>query len=135
MLNIAGIDHIVLRTTRLNEMLHFYCCVLGCTLERQTSDEIGITQLRAGNSLIDLINVNSKLGKSGGGPPGTTGNNLDHFCLQLESIADDDIRAHLKAHHITVGDFSERYGAQGMGKSVYIKDPEGNTVELRSRIE
>jgi catechol 2,3-dioxygenase-like lactoylglutathione lyase family enzyme len=134
MFEIAAIDHIVLRTTKLQDMLRFYSEMLGCKIERETSPEFGLIQLRAGNALIDLVVVDSRLGRSGGGPPTPTENNLDHFCLQLEPISEDEIRSHLESHGIEAGDFEDRYGAQGLGRSIYIKDPEGNVVELRSRI-
>ena len=134
MLQVAGIDHIVLRTSNLQAMLHFYSGVLGCKVERETSPELGLTQLRAGNALIDLVVVDSHLGKMGGGAPTATENNVDHFCLQLKPITEEDIRCHLQANGIEVGDFADRYGAEGPGRSVYIKDPEGNTVELRSQL-
>ncbi len=133
-MEIAGIDHIVLRTTKLAAMLDFYCNVLGCTVERETSAEMGLTQLRAGNALIDLVTVDSRLGRMGGGPPARSENNLDHFCLQLKPVSEEEIRQHLSSHGIEVGEFEERYGAQGFGKSIYLKDPEGNTVEFRSQI-
>ena len=135
MLEIAGIDHLVLRTTKLEAMLGFYCDVLGCAVERKTSPETGLVQLRAGNALIDLVTVDSRLGRLGGGPPSASENNLDHFCLQLKPIEEAALRAHLTSHGIQVGEFAERYGAQGNGRSVYLKDPEGNVVELRSQIE
>jgi len=134
MIEVVGIDHIVLRTTKINEMLDFYCGVLNCKVERETSHEMGITQLRAGSALIDLVRVDSQIGKLGGGPPSKTDNNLDHFCLQLKSISEEGIKKHLESHKIPVGEFADRYGAQGTGRSIYIKDPEGNTVELRSQI-
>ena len=134
MIEVAGIDHIVLRTDKLNEMLDFYCGVLGCSIERQTSSEMGLTQLRAGNALIDLLTVESQLGKLGGGPPGSTENNMDHFCLQLKKISEQEISKHLVANGFANGEFADRRGAQGVGRSIYIKDPQGNTVELRSQI-
>ena len=134
MLEIAAIDHIVLRTDKLDAMLDFYCNVLGCTVERETSKELGLTQLRAGAALIDLVTIDGKLGQLGGGAPTPKDNNLDHFCLQLKSISENAILEHLKAHGIPVGEFDERYGAQGFGLSLYIQDPQGNTVELRSQI-
>ncbi len=134
MIEIIGIDHLVLRTTNLERMVFFYCDILGCTVERETTEELGLTQLRAGNALIDLVVVNSQLGKLGGGPPSLTENNLDHFCLQLKAISPQLIRKHLTSFGITVADFSRRYGAQGFGQSVYIEDPEGNVVELKSQI-
>ena len=134
MFDVVGIDHVVLRTSKIDEMLNFYCGVLGCKVERESAPEIGITQLRAGDALIDLVRVDSKIGKLGGGPPSKTENNMDHFCLQLKMISEEEIKNHLESHSIYVGEFSDRYGAQGSGRSVYINDPEGNTVELRSQI-
>ncbi|MEM1113750.1 MAG: VOC family protein [Pseudomonadota bacterium] len=133
MLKIVGIDHIVLRTGKLEAMLHFYCEVLGCTLERETEPELGLVQVRAGNALIDLVTLDSKLGRMGGGAPTQGDNNLDHFCLQIEPLSEEEICAHLQAHKIAFGKFAERYGAEGFGRSLYIKDPEDNTVELRTR--
>ena len=134
MIEITAIDHLVLRTTQLTEMLEFYCGVLGCQIERQTSAEFGLTQLRAGNAMIDLVTVDSKLGKAGGGAPGLTGNNLDHFCLQIRSASEQEIGAHLLAHGIEAPPFAERNGAQGVCRTVYITDPDGNTVELVAEI-
>ncbi|MEP1469727.1 MAG: VOC family protein [Halieaceae bacterium] len=133
MLELAGLDHIVLRTTRFAQMLDFYCGVLGCVIERKTSPELGLTQLRAGEALIDLVTVDSELGRVGGGSPAATGNNLDHFCLQLKPVSEEAILQHLSEHGIEGGEFASRYGAQGQGNSIYIKDPDGNTVELRVR--
>jgi len=134
MFEIAGIDHIVLRTTQISAMIHFYCDILGCSVERETSEELGLTQLRVGYSLIDLVVVDSELGALGGGAPTLTENNLDHFCLQLKPVSESDIKQHLLSHGVAVGDFSKRYGAQGFGPSLYVKDPEGNTVELKSQV-
>ena len=133
-IEVAAIDHIVLRTTRLHDMLEFYCTVLGCTVQRETPLETGLTQLRAGSAVIDLVAVDSELGRVGGGAPTRTENNVDHFCLQLKPMPEEDISRHLRRFGISVGEFSPRYGAQGLGNSVYIQDPEGNTVELRNQI-
>ncbi len=126
------IDHIVLRTDRYRELINFYCDVLGCVLERETSDEVGLTQLRAGDSLIDILDVQGELGKVGGAAPDSQGNNVDHFCLQIEPVAEADLKAYLLDCGVEVEGFQERYGAQGMGRSVYLKDIVGNTVELRN---
>jgi len=134
MLKVIGIDHIVLRTSKLQAMLHFYCQVLGCSIERETPSEVGLIQLRAGNALIDLVSVDGELGKKGGGAPTLAENNLDHFCLQLSPISETQITRHLQAHGIKHDDFANRYGAQGFGRSIYIHDPQGNMLELRSQI-
>jgi catechol 2,3-dioxygenase-like lactoylglutathione lyase family enzyme len=134
MIKPRAIDHIVLRTDRYQELIAFYCDVLGCVFERATSEETGLTQLRAGDSLIDIVDVSGKLGKSGGPAPRQTGNNVDHFCLQIEPFEEHELQAFLQNHGVEAGEFQNRYGAQGMGRSIYIKDIAGNTVELRSVI-
>jgi len=133
MLEIIAIDHLVLRTTKLEQMLHFYCQILGCSLERKTPAELGLSQLRAGSALIDLVEVDSQLGKLGGGPPSTYNNNLDHFCLQLKTISNEKMLSYLSSCGLELEGFSQRYGAQGFGDSLYIKDPEGNIVELKAQ--
>ncbi|MCU6501222.1 VOC family protein [Rugamonas sp. A1-17] len=130
MIRIREIDHLVLRVVELARMLDFYCGALGCTVERR-QDEIGLVQLRAGSSLIDLVPVDGKLGRVGGAAPGAEGRNMDHFCLRVEPFDEAAIRAHLLAHGVTAGQVESRYGAEGEGPSIYLTDPEGNVVELK----
>ncbi|WAJ70878.1 VOC family protein [Catenovulum adriaticum] len=135
MLKMAGLDHIVLRTTKLTQMLDFYCGHLGCTLERKTDDSLGLTQLRAGNTLIDIVTFDSKLGKLADNPPDLNSPNLDHFCLQVETSSMDEICQYLTQHYIPHTEPENRYGAQGFGLSVYLTDPQGNTVELKPKVD
>lgn len=137
MIKIRAIDHVVLRTSQLEEMILFYRDVLGCSLERELAPEIGLVQLRAGDALIDLVSVDSELGRIGGAAPKMSvgGYNMDHLCLQLEPVGEDEIRSYLVRHGVEVGQFDERYGAQGFGPSLYITDPDGNTIELRERLQ
>ncbi len=130
MIRIRDIDHLVLRVVDLDHMLQFYCDVLGCTIERR-KDEIGLVQLRAGRSLIDLVPVDGQLGKAGGAPPGKEGRNLDHFCLRIEPFDEVAIRRHLDAYGVEAGELARRFGAEGEGPSIYVSDPEGNVVELK----
>lgn len=130
MIQIREIDHIVLRVVNLEAMVRFYVEVLGCRVERRL-DELGLVQLRAGRSLIDLVPVNGPLGRRGGAPPGAQGRNLDHFCLRIDPFDEAAIRAALEAAGVVVGETATRYGAEGLGPSIYIEDPEGNTVELK----
>jgi glyoxylase I family protein len=130
MIQIREIDHLVLRVVDLDGMLRFYCDALGCTVERR-QDKIGLVQLRAGRSIIDLVPVDGKLGKAGGVAPGREGRNLDHFCLRVEPFDEAEIRGHLEAFGIEMGPVEMRYGAEGDGPSVYLTDPEGNVVELK----
>ncbi|HVL58169.1 MAG TPA: VOC family protein [Burkholderiaceae bacterium] len=130
MIRIVGLDHLVLRVVDLQRMLAFYCDALGCQVERRV-DSIGLVQLRAGRSMIDLVPVDSKLGREGGGPPDRDGRNLDHFCLRVEPFDADAIRAHLSALGYSPGEPKQRVGAEGEGPSIYVDDPEGNVVELK----
>jgi catechol 2,3-dioxygenase-like lactoylglutathione lyase family enzyme len=130
-IRVLGLDHIVLRAKNAVTMIDFYTNILGCAVERDMSAELGLTQLRAGRSLIDIVSVDSTLGRKGGPAPDSTGNNLDHFCLQIEKIDEAILIEFLIARNVTVGDFERRYGADGYGRSVYIRDPEGNIIELK----
>jgi glyoxylase I family protein len=130
MINIREIDHLVLRVADLDVMIAFYSSVLGCRMER-SQDDLGLVQLRAGRSLIDLISIDGKLGRAGGAAPGVEARNLDHFCLRVEPFDEFAVRAHLQAAGVQVGESGSRYGAEGEGPSIYIVDPEGNTVELK----
>ena len=124
------IDHVVIRARDPAALEAFYREVLGCTVERR-QDGIGLVQLRAGASLIDLVDVNGKLGRMGGAAPGREGHNMDHLCLRIDPFDREAIAAHLQAHGVAVGDYGSRYGAEGEGPSQYLSDPEGNVVELK----
>ena len=129
-LRVLGIDHVVLRVADLDRALRFYTEALGCKVERRL-DELGLVQLRAGAALIDLVPVDSPLGKAGGGPPAADGRNVDHVALRIEAFDEAALRAHLVSHGIEPGDVATRYGAEGNGPSMYVRDPDGNTVELK----
>ena len=102
MLRIAGIDHLVLRARDQEALVAFYVDVLGLAVERR-QDSIGLVQLRAGSSLIDIVGVDGKLGQMGGAAPGAEGRNLDHFCLNDAGFDMETVRAHLLAHGVEVG--------------------------------
>ena len=131
MIRLKALDHVVFRTTKPEQMLQFYCDVLGCTVERALPPSQGLMQLRAGNALIDLVTVNSELGRMGGGPPSQDGRNVDHVCLQIHAVTEDALIAYLDRCGIRHSGFETRYGADGFGRSIYLDDPEGNVIELR----
>ncbi len=109
-IRIKGIDHVVIRTENLKTMLGFYSDVLGCALERH-SEESGLYQLRAGDSLIDLVDVEGELGKRGGPAPGSDGHNMDHYCLMVEEWDEVAIRATFEHHGVEAGETKWRNGA------------------------
>jgi len=130
MISISEIDHVVLRVRDMDAARRFYCDVLGLT-HVAYRQQFGMSHLKAGRSMIDLIAVDGKLGRAGGAAPGREGRNLDHFCLRVEPFDQDAIVAHLKRHGVEIGEIRRRYGAEGNGVSIYVQDPEGNTVELK----
>jgi catechol 2,3-dioxygenase-like lactoylglutathione lyase family enzyme len=130
MLRIREIDHLVLRVRDVQAMIRFYGEVLGCPVAR-IDEKLGLVQLRAGRGLIDLVPLDSELGRRGGAAPGREGRNLDHFCLRVEHWDAGAIAAHLRAHGVEPGPVAQRFGAEGQGPSLYLADPEGNTVELK----
>jgi glyoxylase I family protein len=126
-LKIAELDHLVLRCRDQERMLNFYTQVLGLIEERRVT-QIGLIQLRAGSSMIDLVPASE--------PRIESGINVDHFCLGMETA--DLIAAvnYLRANAVEVlGEPALRYGARGMGSSIYLRDPEGNVVELKQMPE
>ena len=121
-IQIADLDHVVVRASNLAESIRFYCDVLGCREERRV-ERIGLVQLRAGSSMVDLVDASDS--------PPEGASNMDHFALRLEKLDVDALRAYLGSHGIEMGEVRTRVGAKGAGPSVYISDPDGNTVELK----
>ena len=127
---ILGIDHIVLRVRDVARMVRFYGDVLGCRVEK-VQEKLGLTHLRAGSALIDLITIDGPLGKEGGAAPGREGRNMDHVCLRVATFDAPALKAHFVAQGVAPGPIGGRFGAEGDGPSLYITDPEGNVVELK----
>src|SRR5690349_4506370 len=119
---VAELDHVVLRCIDQRRALEFYTGVLGLTEERRI-DKIGLVQLRAGQSMLDLVPAPG---------PAQEGRNVDHFCLGIEIEDFEALLGYLRERGVEmIGEPGTRYGARGMGLSVYIRDPEGNVVELK----
>ena len=121
-IRIAGLDHVVLRVASLDRAIKFYEKILGCHVERRL-EQPKLVQLRAGASLIDLVPASAPLQAAAG--------NMDHFAVRVDGFDAAALAAHLKRHGVSVGEVRERYGAEGYGPSLYISDPDGNTVELK----
>jgi catechol 2,3-dioxygenase-like lactoylglutathione lyase family enzyme len=123
---IGGLDHVVLRTTKRDEVLAFYRDKLGCPVER-TLEMIGLYQLRAGSALIDVLDT-TVFTVAAAGP----GESLyDHFCIAIAADSVDEVLALLDVRGIPHGDPAQRYGATGDGTSIYATDPDGRIVELK----
>ena len=120
-LRVKGLDHVVLRVADMDRAIAFYEQVLGLHVERRL-ETIGLVQLRAGTAMIDLVP---------GAPGEDRGRNMDHFAIRIAEMDVPALTAHLKRHGIDPGEVRRRYGAEGYGSSIYITDPDGNTVELK----
>jgi catechol 2,3-dioxygenase-like lactoylglutathione lyase family enzyme len=127
---LLALDHVVLRVSDLDRARAFYCDALGCRFEKWQED-FGLLQLRAGSSLIDLVSLDGRIGRMGGAGPRSEGRNMDHFCLRIDPFDEQALRAHLAEHGVTAGEVVQRYGAEGTGPSLYLSDPDGNTIELK----
>jgi glyoxylase I family protein len=117
---VRGIDHLVLRTSKGEQMIAFYRDILGLPIERQNKS--GLTQLRAGNALIDIVPVEDR---------NLPGRNMEHYCLRVEPFDVEAVRAHLEAAGAKVLKSGNGYGAEGRGENLYFLDPDGNEVELK----
>jgi glyoxylase I family protein len=125
MFNILCIDHIVLRTHDVDNLVSFYCDVLGCKIEKKANADF--IQLRAGDSLIDIIKAEIR--------PDDTGRNLEHFCLRIDNFNHEFLKNYFNQKNIEIYNYGVRNGAQGMGESVYLRDPIGNEIELKATLE
>ena len=127
-INVLGLDHVVLRAADPAAMEAFYCNILGATVAERDPDN-KLTQLRLGRSLIDLLEVGEVRDLSE--DTARAGNNMDHLCLRVEPWDLDAINAFLAEHGVEPGEVKQRGGAEGEGPGMYIRDPEGNQVELK----
>lgn len=118
-----GLDHVVLRVADIEHACSWYDAVFGARVERILPG-IGLTQLRIGASLIDLVPIPT-------GEALPAARNMEHFCVELATFDEAAIRAHLAAAGVVPGDVARRYGARGHGPSMYLTDPDGNRVELK----
>lgn len=123
---VLDIDHVVLRATNPARLETFYTVVLGCSVVKR-QEKIGLTQLRAGRALIDILAVKPEEIA----PHGSASGNMDHLCLRIDPFDADAVRRHFSAHGVTVGEVLARFGAEGSGPSIYLEDPEGNRIELK----
>lgn len=129
--SVQRLDHLVLRVTDLARSITFYAEVLGCHVVRRR-DDLGLIHLRAGASMIDLVAVDGRLGQSGGAAAGASGRNLDHFCLRIEPFDEAALLAHLARYQIApLGPAEENFGSEGEGLSLYLRDPDGNLIEVK----
>ncbi len=129
-IRIKKLDHVVVRARDPESLVSFYCDVLGCSLERRSRTVEGLVHLRAGSSFVDIMQG----GEDYDPPPGRSGN-MDHLCLQIQPFTEAEMTGYLSRHGVEIGEYGQRFGSDGEGLSVYLRDPEGNEVELKAAPE
>ena len=127
-----GLDHVVLRAKDIDKMLDFYSNVLGLPVSKH-NESLGLWHLQAGHSMIDLVDMNGPAGQAGGPPPGAA-KNVDHIALKIEPFDAEALCAYFARQGVSVDSIQTRFGADGNGPSVYLRDPEGNGVELKGAV-
>ena len=127
---VVGIDHIVLRTKRLPELLEFYCDKLGLKVERHLK-KFGLYQLRAGFALLDILDRTVADAEEEATDSTKRDPQYDHFCLAVAELNAQELVEWLDAEEIPHGKVERRYGATGEGTSIYAEDPDGRRVELK----
>ena len=120
MINVLGLDHVVLRSEQPEALVEFYQRVFACEVERTVGEFLW--QLRIGDSLLDILKG------------ARSGENVDHFCLRVADYDEAKILVSLSAVGVEAEAAGEIYGAQGFGPSIYFVDPEGNRVELKRAV-
>jgi catechol 2,3-dioxygenase-like lactoylglutathione lyase family enzyme len=120
-LHVVGLDHVVLNVVDVERSLAFYCGVLGLAPER-------VDEWRRGEVLFPSVRVDAHTIIDLLAAP-RTGENADHLCLVVEPVDLDALKA--SGRFDVVDGPATRFGARGNGTSLYVKDPDGNTVELR----
>jgi catechol 2,3-dioxygenase-like lactoylglutathione lyase family enzyme len=117
--NVVGFDHVVVNTLDIEAMLTFYCGELGLEpvrVDEWRKGEVLFPSVRVTpETLIDLF------------PAERTGENMNHFCLVIEPTDLDALATRFPGARRADGLF----GAQGFASSLYVQDPDGNTIELR----
>jgi len=116
---VVGFDHVVVNTANIEALLGFYCDALGLEpvrVDEWRRGEVLFPSVRVTpETLIDLF------------PAERTGENMNHFCLVIEPVDLDALAARFPGARRADGLF----GAQGYSSSLYVQDPDGNTIELR----
>jgi catechol 2,3-dioxygenase-like lactoylglutathione lyase family enzyme len=126
-------DHIVINVVDINKMLQFYTEILklpGERLKEFTEGEVPFPSVRlSADSIIDLF---PKKMWERDNPEEVCRPNLNHFCLATDEAGSKTLQVRLNKYGVVIEDGPvKRWGAHGSGTSIYFRDPEGNTIEVR----
>ncbi|MEU7804370.1 VOC family protein [Micromonospora arborensis] len=118
---VTGFDHLVLTVAHVERSLDFYCGKLGLAPVRADEWRAGAVPFPSvrisRDSIIDLVRGERQ------------GTNVDHFCLVVAPL--DWARVVDSGVFTVLTGPVGRFGARGSATSIYVEDPDGNSVELR----
>ena len=119
--HVVGLDHLVINVADVERSLAFYCGELG--LEGVRVDEWRRGEVPFASVRVDQTTIIDLLATP------RTGQNVDHVCLVIAATDLDVLVA--SGSLDVVGGPANLFGAQGQGRGIYVRDPDGNTIELR----
>ncbi len=123
MVRVTGFDHLVIRTADVERSLAWYCDELGL-------EPVRVDEWRRGEVLFPSVRIDERtiidlLAAE------RSGENVDHLCLVVEPSDLAELAASGRFEVVGDGAVDGLFGAQGFATSLYVRDPDGNTVELR----
>jgi catechol 2,3-dioxygenase-like lactoylglutathione lyase family enzyme len=122
MVQVRALDHVVLLVADARRSVAWYHDRLGLDPERLAEFEAGevfFPSVRIDpHTVIDLLETPAD------------GRNMDHLCLVVDGAAVDEV-ASSPDFDVIEGPV-ERWGARGMARSTYVRDPDGHVIELRA---
>ena len=127
MFTYKGFDHIALVTRNVAAMKRFYAECLGLAVESEGKVKAGynVTTLRAGDALLDLFEASPT------NPAPSANLSEEHFCLRATGSSIYDVIATLKRKGLEPTQAEVNNGAAGKGLSTFVRDPDGNKVEIK----
>jgi catechol 2,3-dioxygenase-like lactoylglutathione lyase family enzyme len=124
MVKVVELDHLVLNCANVDRSLAWYCGALGL-------EGVRVDEWRAGTAPFPSVRINDRtiIDLVAGERSGV---NMDHVCLVIDPTDLTALAATGEFDVLGDGPISGLFGARGLATSLYVRDPEGNTVELRS---
>jgi catechol 2,3-dioxygenase-like lactoylglutathione lyase family enzyme len=121
-MRVTGIDHVVFNVSDAERAVAFWRDVLGLEpvrLEEWRRGEVPFVSVRvSAGTILDLFET------------ARSGENVDHVALQVEGVDLGELAA--SGRFDVVRGPSEVFGAMGVGQGLYVRDPDGNVIELRT---